>query len=121
MSHLPMRETPTDEPSHSNGVAVYTSFVVSPGDAGLWFGAWGNLARVAGTWPGCKSFRLLRDRNDSTFVAALSEWETMDAYASFTHHTQSMALQRAMSRVCVPSEARFLDIVPAGSRVDAAV
>jgi heme-degrading monooxygenase HmoA len=112
MSHLPVHEPARDERAISGPVGVYASFVVSPGDADLWIQTWMRLAKVADTWPGCRSFRLLRDRNDPMFVAAISEWENMDAYASFTHGTQSMALQLAMSRVCVPGEARFLDILP---------
>jgi heme-degrading monooxygenase HmoA len=113
MSHLAIHEIPTQQTATSAPIAVYTSFVVSPTDAGVWMENWSRLARVADTWPGCRSFRILRDRNDSMFVAAISEWETMDAYTSFMHETQSMALEQAMGHVCMPSEARFLDVIPA--------
>jgi heme-degrading monooxygenase HmoA len=121
MSHLAIHEIPTQQTTASAPFAVYTSFVVSPTDAGVWIENWARLARVAETWPGCRSFRIMRDRNDAMFVAAISEWETMDAYTAFTHETQGMALGQAMRDVCVPSEARFLDIIPPRATAKAAV
>jgi heme-degrading monooxygenase HmoA len=121
MSHLAMDETPTQEAAPSGPIAIYTSYVVSPGDAGLWIGTWTQLARVAETWPGCRSFRILRDRNDAMFVAALSEWDSLEAYSSFQHGAHSMALEQAIGHVCIPSEARFLDVVPVSPIVKTAV
>jgi heme-degrading monooxygenase HmoA len=121
MSRLAIHETPTQQTETSAPFAVYTSFVVSPTDVGVWIESWSRLAHVAETWPGCRSFRILRDRNDAMFVAAISEWETMDAYTSFAHETQSMALGQSMGHVCIPGEARFLDIIPPRATAKAAM
>lgn len=112
MSQLETHETATRPGEDGDPFAVYTSFMVSPTDAGVWIENWSRLSQVAGTWPGCRSFRIVRDRNDPMFVAAISEWETMDAYTSFVHQTQTTALRESMRHVCIPSEARFLDIIP---------
>ena len=75
MSHLEVHEIPTDESSTAGPIAVYTSFVVSPDDANPWVETWTALAAVVGTWPGCRIFRILRDRNDPMFMAAISDAE----------------------------------------------
>ena len=112
MSHLEVHETARRQGNGPDPFAVCTSFMISPTDAGVWIETWSRLARVAETWPGCRSFRIVQDRNDAMFVAAISEWESMDAYTSFMHQTQSIALQESVGHVCIPSEARFLDIIP---------
>lgn len=120
MSHLEVHEIPTDESSTAGPIAVYTSFVVSPDDANPWVETWTALAAVAGTWPGCRIFRILRDRNDPMFMAAISEWDCLDAYTTFVHRTQSIARRQTAGHVCVPCEARFMDVVPLLSDLETA-
>jgi heme-degrading monooxygenase HmoA len=92
-------------------VAVFSSFLVSPGDAATWIRTWQTIARTAETWPGCRSFRPVRDRNDDMYVAVFSEWDDMDAYRSFVHETGDRWLQGAMGHNIMPGESRFLEVI----------
>lgn len=105
--------------TQSGPVAVFSSYVVSPAEADVWIASWARLAHAAATWPGCRSFRLARDRYDEMYVAVLSEWDSMEAYVDFTRETQAMVPQRGRSHVFVPAESRFLDVVSAESPLSA--
>jgi len=101
-------------------IAVFSSFLVSPGDADTWIRTWQKLASTAETWPGCRSFRLVRDRNDDMYVAVFSEWDDMEAYRSFMHETGDRWLQEAMGHNILPGESRYLEVISDDSPLQAA-
>lgn len=107
--------TPTESP-----IVVFSSFLVSPGESAVWVASWHGLAATAETWPGCRSFRLVRDRYDDMYVAALSEWDNLDAYRSFVHATEGRWLQGAMGHTIMAGESRFLEVIPAEPSLRAA-
>ncbi|HEX6506746.1 MAG TPA: antibiotic biosynthesis monooxygenase [Chloroflexota bacterium] len=115
MSSAAPNESSPDLSPQPPPIAVYSSFVVSPHEANVWIQTWKNVAHMAQTWPGCRSFRILRDRNDDMFMATISEWDDMAAYTKFIHETCNTWLQRSMGHMCMPSEARFLDVIPVES------
>jgi heme-degrading monooxygenase HmoA len=108
------RRTPAPQPEDAT-IAVFSSFVVSPGEADAWARLWQGLARTASTWPGCRTFRLVRDRNDDMYVAIFSEWDSMDAYRSFIHESGAVWLQQSMGQAVMPGESRFLEVIPTES------
>jgi heme-degrading monooxygenase HmoA len=101
-------------------VVVFSSFLVSPSEAPIWIHNWHGLAATAETWPGCRSFRLVRDRNDDMYMAALSEWDNLDAYRSFVHATGDRWGYGAMGHTIMAGESRFLEIIPEESPLQAA-
>jgi steroid delta-isomerase-like uncharacterized protein len=77
-----------------------SSFSVSPGHVDVWIETWQDLARIAVGWPGCRSFRLLKDDNDNLCVATLSEWDDVAFYHAFIRGSGAMWLQRAIGGTC---------------------
>jgi heme-degrading monooxygenase HmoA len=92
-------------------LAVFSSFLVSPGDATAWIRIWQKLASTAETWPGCRSFRLVRDRNDDMYIAVFSEWDDLEAYRSFMRETGDRWLQGAVGHTVLPAESRYLEVI----------
>ncbi len=92
-------------------IVVFSSFLVSPAESAIWVTSWHGLATTAETWPGCRSFRLVRDRNDDMYVAVLSEWDNPDAYWSFVHATEDRWLHRSMGHTIMAGESRFLEVI----------
>jgi heme-degrading monooxygenase HmoA len=99
-------------PANNSSVAVFSSYIVSPGDAESWIETWQGIAVTAATWPGCRSFRLVRDRNDDMFIAMFSGWDSMAAYRTFLHETATRWLHGTGAQKLMPGESRFLDVVP---------
>ena len=103
---------PTASIPEKSPIVVFSSFLVSPGESALWVTSWHGLATTAETWPGCRSFRLVRDRNDDMYVAVLSEWDNADAYWSFVHATEDRWPQGPMGHTIMAGESRFLEVIP---------
>ncbi len=94
-----------------SAVVVFSSFLVSPGEASSWLPAWRMLAATAATWPGCRSFRPVRDRNDDMYVAVFSEWDDIEAYRAFMRETGDRWTQGAQGHTIMPGESRYLDVM----------
>lgn len=103
-----------------SAVVVFSSFLVSPDEAPIWIQNWHGLAATAETWPGCRSFRLVQDRNDDMYVATFSEWDNLEAYKSFVHATRERWQPRAMGHTIMAGESRFLEVITEESPMRAA-
>jgi heme-degrading monooxygenase HmoA len=101
-------------------VVVFSSFLVSPGEVPTWIHSWHGLAATAETWSGCRSFRLVRDRNDDMYMAAFSEWDNLDAYRSFMHATGDRWQHGGMGHTIMAGESRFLETIGEESPLQAA-
>jgi heme-degrading monooxygenase HmoA len=100
------------EPSSFSGpVAVHAAYTVSPGAADTWIELWKSVAAMASGYPGCRSFRLLRDRHDDMYCATFSEWDSIDAYTFFMHDSRSSWVSRALAQSCMPGEHRVLEAI----------
>lgn len=93
-------------------IAVYSTFVVTPVYLEVWLETLKRAGRTASTWPGCRSFRIMRDRHDDMFTAVVSEWDDLEAYNRFVHETLGAWFWAGMGPVCTPGETRILEIVP---------
>jgi heme-degrading monooxygenase HmoA len=110
-------EPPTVEPERQAApVAVLSSFTIEPGGRQGWENLWTSIAARASTWPGCRAFRIMSDRNDPMYSVVFSEWDSLDAYIAFTHHSRSTWAVQALSNIAMPGECRFLSI--AGDETD---
>ena len=121
----PNVEVPAPEPTRSPllpplPVAVYSTYIVSPGTTADWLEIWQSIALTAQTWPGCRSFRLVRDRNDEMYLAFMSEWDSIAAYRGFMAEAHRRWLSGPDARTIMPGDARYLDIVPLDGAVRAA-
>jgi quinol monooxygenase YgiN len=103
------------EPSGSGvtSTSVQSSFLVSPRHADLWIEIWKGLATLAEATPGCRHFRLARDRNDSMYFAIYSEWADVTSYAAFEQQKRVKHIEQDLAAISFPKEARFLEILPA--------
>jgi heme-degrading monooxygenase HmoA len=97
-------------------VAVLSSFTVTPDARHGWEKLWASIATRASTWPGCRTFQILSDRNDPMYGVVFSEWDSLEAYNAFTHHSRGTWMAQALSNLAMPGECRFLNI--AGNETD---
>jgi hypothetical protein len=45
-------------------------------------------------------------------TVTVSEWDDLEAYNRFVRDSRVMWLSQAMARMCLPTETRFLDVIP---------
>ena len=92
-------------------VAVLSSYVVSPNSRAGWANLWLGISEQASTWPGCRSFQILSDRNDDMYCAVMSEWDSLDDYNAFASDSRLGWVMQTMRQISIPGECRFLDVV----------
>ena len=110
-------DTPQVQRIVERPVAVLSSFIVSPNARTGWVNLWSGIATQASTWPGCRSFQVLSDRNDDMYCAVMSEWDNLEAYNSFSHDSRLGWVMQTMKQISIPGERRFLDL-SAGASTD---
>ena len=103
-------------------ICVQCDFLVSQQLEGAWIRKWRSLAHLAGGAPGCRHFRLMRDRGDALYFSVYSEWETVEAYCAFERQQGVKALEGDLASLGFAERSQFLDVValePGPSRHDA--
>jgi heme-degrading monooxygenase HmoA len=72
--------------AYTNGV-----WMVKAGEEEAFVAAWREFASWGQTWPGCATFRLVRDvRNPSRYMS-FGDWESLDAQQAWKDHPEFKA------------------------------
>jgi heme-degrading monooxygenase HmoA len=105
-------ETVAPSSAHAPTLSVQSSFLVSKQHTDDWIRTWRELAAIAEAAPGCRHFRLVRDRNDAMYFAIYSEWDDVASYAAFEHQTRVKEQEEELLSMSFLQEARCLEVIP---------
>ena len=90
---------------------VIASFTLHPEGQERWQQVWTRLREQALQRPGCREFRMLRNRHDKLHYAVLSEWDDQKSFDRFARDLGLVWLERGHDCACAPTRYTFFQAV----------
>lgn len=96
-------------------VTVVASFHVSPQSRGQWWRAWTEISHIARRKPACREFSLVCERHDKSHCAAVSTWDSAEAFNQFAREANLTWIEREQAYSRSPGHFTYFEALPSES------